>query len=585
MYKRSHTCGQLRKSNVGVTINLNGWVNSVRLHGQVVFVDLRDRYGKTQIVFDADSFSGDFEAVKKLSMEDVLSVQGTVRDRAESAVNPNMNTGEIEVLVSEYVMLNEAAPLPFVLSDRDNAEENLRLKYRYLELRMEELQQNILIRHETYQAVRSYLSELEFVEIETPVLMKSTPEGARDYLVPSRIHQGKFYALPQSPQIYKQILMIANYDRYFQIVKCFRDEDLRADRQPEFTQIDIEMSFIDEEDIFAHMEGLTRHVFKSVRGIDLPDPFQRLTFADAMETYGSDKPDLRYGMQLQDVKDFTDASDFNAFKSVETVKGIIIEGGAKYSRKNIDELTDFVKKYKAKGLAWMKGEKGAFIGGISKFFSENLQKTMFQKLSVNDGDILFMIGDDSSVTLNALGHLRVEIAKREALTNKDDFIPVWVTEFPMFEYDKDADRFIAMHHPFTAPRESDIEMLESDPSNTLSRGYDLTINGYEIAGGSIRIHSPKVQEKVFSLLGLSREEAVEKFGFLVEALTYGAPPHGGIAFGFDRLVMLLAGTENIRDVIAFPKTTSATSLMDESPNNVSTNQLDELGIQIKKSKK
>ncbi len=585
MYKRSHTCGQLRKSNVGVTINLNGWVNSVRLHGQVVFVDLRDRYGKTQIVFDADSFSGDFEAVKKLSMEDVLSVQGTVRDRAESAVNPNMDTGEIEVLVSEYVMLNEAAPLPFVLSDRDNAEENLRLKYRYLELRMEELQKNILIRHETYQAVRSYLSGLEFVEIETPVLMKSTPEGARDYLVPSRIHQGKFYALPQSPQIYKQILMIANYDRYFQIVKCFRDEDLRADRQPEFTQIDIEMSFIDEEDIFSYMEGLTRHVFKSVRGIDLPDPFPRLTYADAMETYGSDKPDLRYGMQLQDVKDFTDASDFNVFKSVEKVKGIIVEGGAKYSRKNIDELTDYVKKYKAKGLAWMKGEKGAFIGGISKFFSENIQKIMFEKLSVKDGDILFIIGDDSSVTLNALGHLRVEIAKREALTNKDDFKPVWVTEFPMFEYDKDADRFIAMHHPFTAPRESDIEMLDSDPSNTLSRGYDLTLNGYEIAGGSIRIHSPKVQEKVFSLLGLSREEAVEKFGFLVEALTYGAPPHGGIAFGFDRLVMLLAGTENIRDVIAFPKTTSATSLMDESPNNVSATQLDELGIQIKKSKK
>ena len=585
MYKRSHTCGQLRKTNVGVTINLNGWVNSVRLHGQVVFVDLRDRYGKTQIVFDADSFSGDFEAVKKLSMEDVLSVQGMVRDRSVSAINPNMETGDIEVAVSEYIMLNEAAPLPFVLSDRDNAEENLRLKYRYLELRMEELQRNILIRHETYQAVRSYLSGLEFVEIETPVLMKSTPEGARDYLVPSRIHQGKFYALPQSPQIYKQILMIANYDRYFQIVKCFRDEDLRADRQPEFTQIDIEMSFIDEEDIFAHMEGLTQHVFKSVCGIDLPDPFPRLTYADAMETYGSDKPDLRYEMQLQDVKDFTDASDFNAFKSAEKVKGIIIEGGAKYSRKNIDELTDFVKKYKAKGLAWMKGEKGAFIGGISKFFSENLQKTMCEKLGVNDGDILFMIGDDSLVTLNALGHLRVEIAKRETLTNKDDFKPVWVTEFPMFEYDKDADRFIAMHHPFTAPRESDIEMLDSDPSNTLSRGYDLTLNGYEIAGGSIRIHSPKVQEKVFSLLGLSREEAIEKFGFLVEALTYGAPPHGGIAFGFDRLVMLLAGTENIRDVIAFPKTTSATSLMDESPNNVSANQLDELGIQIKESKK
>lgn len=585
MFKRTHTNGELRKSHSGKSVNLNGWVNTVRLHGQVVFVDLRDRYGKTQIIFDADSFTGDFEAVKKLSMEDVLSLRGTVRDRTESAINPNMETGEIEVAVTEYIMLNEAAPLPFVLSDRDSAEENLRLKYRYLELRMEELQRNMLIRHDTYQAVRGYLSGQDFVEIETPILMKSTPEGARDYLVPSRIHPGKFYALPQSPQIYKQILMIANYDRYFQIVKCFRDEDLRADRQPEFTQIDIEMSFIDEEDIFAHMEGLTCHVFKSVRGVDLPNPFPRLTYAEAMEIYGSDKPDLRYGMKLQDVKDFTDASDFNAFKSAEKVKGLVVEGGAKYSRKNIDEFTDFVKKYKAKGLAWMKGENGAFTGGISKFFSDDLQKTMCEILGVNDGDILFMIGDNLSVTLNALGQLRVAIAKREALTNKDDFKPVWVTEFPMFEYDEGADRFIAMHHPFTAPREEDVDMLDSDPSNTLSRGYDLTLNGYEIAGGSIRIHSPKVQEKVFSLLGLSREEAIEKFGFLVEALTYGAPPHGGIAFGFDRLVMLLAGTENIRDVIAFPKTTSATSLMDRSPSNVSKEQLDELGIQIKKSKK
>jgi aspartyl-tRNA synthetase len=583
MFKRTHTLGELRKTHLGESVNLNGWVNTVRLHGQVVFVDLRDRYGKTQIVFDAESFSSDFEAVKKLSMEDVLSVQGKVMDRAESAINPNMETGEIEVAVSDYIMLNEAAPLPFILSDRDSAEENLRLKYRYLELRMEELQRNMLIRHDTYQAVRGYLAGQDFVEIETPVLMKSTPEGARDYLVPSRIHQGKFYALPQSPQIYKQILMIANYDRYFQIVKCFRDEDLRADRQPEFTQIDIEMSFIDEEDIFAHMEGLTCSVFKSVRDVELPTSFPRLTWAEAMETYGSDKPDLRYDMQLLDVKEFTDASDFNAFKSAEKVKGIVVEGGAKYSRKNIDELTDFVKKYKAKGLAWMKGENGAFTGGISKFFSDELQKTICEKCNVKDGDIIFMIGDDSAVSLNALGQLRVEIAKREALTDKDDFKPVWITEFPMFDYDKDADRFIAMHHPFTAPREEDITMLETDPSNALSRGYDLTLNGYEIAGGSIRIHSPKIQEKVFSLLGLSREEAMEKFGFLVEALTYGAPPHGGIAFGFDRLVMLLAGTDNIRDVIAFPKTTSATSLMDESPSNVSTDQLDDLGIQIKES--
>jgi aspartyl-tRNA synthetase len=583
MFKRTHTLGELRKTHLGESVNLNGWVNTVRLHGQVVFVDLRDRYGKTQIVFDAESFSSDFEAVKKLSMEDVLSVQGKVMDRAESAINPNMETGEIEVAVSDYIMLNEAAPLPFILSDRDSAEENLRLKYRYLELRMEELQRNMLIRHDTYQAVRGYLAGQDFVEIETPVLMKSTPEGARDYLVPSRIHQGKFYALPQSPQIYKQILMIANYDRYFQIVKCFRDEDLRADRQPEFTQIDIEMSFIDEEDIFAHMEGLTCSVFKSVRDVELPTSFPRLTWAEAMETYGSDKPDLRYDMQLLDVKEFTDASEFNAFKSAEKVKGIVVEGGAKYSRKNIDELTDFVKKYKAKGLAWMKGENGAFTGGISKFFSDELQKTICEKCNVKDGDIIFMIGDDSAVTLNALGQLRVEIAKREALTDKDDFKPVWITEFPMFDYDKDADRFIAMHHPFTAPREEDITMLETDPSNALSRGYDLTLNGYEIAGGSIRIHSPKIQEKVFSLLGLSREEAMEKFGFLVEALTYGAPPHGGIAFGFDRLVMLLAGTDNIRDVIAFPKTTSATSLMDESPSNVSTDQLDDLGIQIKES--
>ena len=578
MYKRTHTCGELRKTQLGETINLNGWVNTVRLHGQVVFVDLRDRYGKTQIVFDADSFSGDFEAVKKLSMEDVLSVKGIVRDRAESAINPNMKTGEIEIAVSDYMMLNEAAPLPFVLSDRGNAEENLRLKYRYLELRMEELQNNMMIRHKTYQAVRGYLSDLDFMEIETPFLMKSTPEGARDYLVPSRIHQGKFYALPQSPQIYKQILMIANYDRYFQIVKCFRDEDLRADRQPEFTQIDIEMSFIDEEDIFEKMEGMTCSVFKSVRNVDLPSTFPRLTWDEAMETYGSDKPDLRYGMELQDVKEFTDVSEFNAFKSAEKVKGIVVNGGAKYSRKNIDGFTDFVKKYKAKGLAWMKGENGALIGGISKFFSEELQQSMCDKLNISDGDILFMIGDESSITLNALGHLRVEIAKREELTDKDIFKPVWITEFPMFEYDKDADRFIAMHHPFTAPREEDLSLIEKDPTNIRSHGYDLVLNGFEIAGGSIRNHNSEIQQRIFKALNIEEKEAKEKFGFLINALKQGAPPHGGIAFGLDRLIAVMAKEDSIRDVIPFPKNKDAKDLMLDSPSEVSEEQLKELKL-------
>ncbi len=581
MFKRSHTCGELRKSNLNQKINLNGWVNTVRLHGQVVFVDLRDRYGITQLVFDSDSFKGNFGLVKKLSMEDVLSVKGVVRYRDSSAINPNILTGEIEILVLDYIMLNESAPLPFVLNNRENAEEDLRLKYRYLELRIEELKDNILTRHKTYQAVRGFLSDNDFLEIETPVLMKSTPEGARDYLVPSRIHQGKFYALPQSPQIYKQILMISGYDRYFQIVKCFRDEDLRADRQPEFTQIDIEMSFVDEEDVFYHIEKLTQFIFKNVKDFDLPDVFPRLTYEKAMELYGSDKPDLRYGLELLDLKEFTDASDFNAFKSVDRVKGLVVNGGAKYSRKLIDELTDFVKKYKAKGLAWMKFEGNEFQGGISKFFPKDLQDKIQNQLKINNEDILFLIGDDSSIVLNALGQLRSKIAEKENLIDKNNFMPVWITDFPMFEHDPVEDRFTAIHHPFTAPRIEDIKLLDTSPSNALSRGYDLTMNGYEIAGGSIRIHSPEIQAKVFSLLGLDHEEAVEKFGFLVEALKYGAPPHGGIAFGLDRLVMLLSGTENIRDVIAFPKTTSATSLMDKSPNFVDKKQLSDLGIEIK----
>ena len=578
MNARTHTCGELTLSNVDESVSLNGWVNAVRFHGQVVFVDLRDRYGKTQIVYNQENFSGDFGTIKKLSMEDVLSINGRVEPREKNAVNPDMETGEIEVFVSDHIILNEAAPLPFVITDRDSAEEDLRLKYRYLELRTEELQKNILIRHNTYQEVRSFLSDNQFVEVETPVLMKSTPEGARDYLVPSRIHKGQFYALPQSPQMYKQILMIAGFDRYFQIVKCFRDEDLRADRQPEFTQIDIEMSFVQENDVLNICEQLTRHVFKQVENIELPDPFPRMTFSDVMSNYGTDCPDLRYNVKLQDMKSFSDKSDFNAFKSADTVAGIVVSNGSKYSRKVIDDLTEFVKRYKAKGLAWMKAEEGKLNGGIAKFFNDDLQQEMQSELAVKDGDIIFIIGDTEKIAQTALGALRCEIARRENLANAGDYQPVWITDFPMFEFDEEDQRYYSLQHPFTQPKIDDLDELKKAPESVPSRQYDLVINGYEIAGGSIRIHDPELQRSVFEILGIDKDEAQERFGFFVDALKYGAPPHGGIAFGFDRLVMLLAGTNNIRDVIAFPKTTSAMSLMDGAPSSVSKDQLEELGI-------
>ena len=575
---RTHTCGELNTSHVGKSVILNGWVNTIRLHGQVVFIDLRDRYGKTQIVFNSENYSGDFEVVKKLSMEDVLSLSGNVQNRDKSSINVEMKTGEIEVVVSEMQILNEADPLPFIITDRNSAEEDLRLKYRYLELRMDELQNNLMVRHQTYQAVREHLANNEFIEVETPVLMKSTPEGARDYLVPSRIHHGRFYALPQSPQIYKQILMISGYDRYFQIVKCFRDEDLRADRQPEFTQIDIEMSFIDEEIIYKEMESLTCHVFKSVKNIDLPDSFPRLTWTEAMHQYGSDKPDTRFEIFLQDIKSITDQSEFNAFKSVESVKAIVVPNGASFSRKMIDEYTEFVKKYNAKGLAWMKAKEGKLDGGISKFLSDKLQKELILSTKINDDDIIFIIGDKESIVLNALGALRVEVAKNMELIDQNKYNPIWITDFPMFEFDEDSKRYLARHHPFTAPAIDNIDDLSVDPATIKSRGYDLTINGYEVAGGSIRNHQPEFQAKIFQILGMDENEITNRFGFLIEALKYGTPPHGGIAFGFDRLVMILAQTNNIRDVIAFPKTTSATSLMDQAPSPVSKDQLDELNI-------
>ena len=504
-----------------------------------------------------------------------------VRKRPDDAINDSLSSGEVEVLAHQIIIHNDTQSLPFNVDEYQPIGEDTRLKYRHIDLRRSEMFNRILLRSKINHILRSYLHQHDFKEIETPILTKSTPEGARDYLVPSRNQKGYFYALPQSPQIYKQILMISGYDRYFQIVKCFRDEDLRADRQPEFTQIDIEMSFVDEREIFEYMEGLTKHIFKEVAQIDLPKSFPKLTYQEAMETYGSDKPDIRYDLKLVNLKEFTDASDFNAFSTVETVKGIIVKEGAKYSRKVIDQFTGLVKKHKAKGLAWMKLQAGGFEGGISKFFSEELQKKIISELQMINSDILFLIGDDLKIVLNALGHLRKSIADKENLIDKTKYAPVWITEFPMFEFDSEQDRFIAMHHPFTAPREEDINLLDTDPSESLSRGYDLTMNGYEIAGGSIRIHNPKVQEKIFSLLGLSQEDAIEKFGFLVEALSYGAPPHGGIAFGFDRLVMLLAGTENIRDVIAFPKTQTASDLLTGAPSAASTAQIKELGIRVR----
>ena len=581
---RTHTCGELNSNDVEKSVVLNGWVNTVRLHGQVVFIDIRDRYGKTQIVFNSEDYSGDFEEVKKISMEDVLSISGNVQNRQKDAINADMKTGEIEVSVKEMVILNAAEPLPFVISDRSSAEEDLRLKYRYLELRTDELQNNLMIRHQAYQSVRNHLANNDFIEVETPVLMKSTPEGARDYLVPSRIHHGKFYALPQSPQIYKQILMISGYDRYFQIVKCFRDEDLRADRQPEFTQIDIEMSFINEDFIYKEAENLTRSVFKSVRNIDLPNPFSKLTWIEAMNKYGSDKPDTRFELFLRDIKSITDQSDFNTFKSVESVNAIIVSNGGSYSRKIIDSYTEFVKKYDAKGLAWMKMVDGKLDGGISKFFSDDLQNELIISENVKDDDIIFIIGDEKNIVLNALGSLRVEIAKNMKLIDESVYHPVWVTDFPMFEFDNNSNRYAARHHPFTAPTISSIDELSSDPLSIKSRGYDLTINGYEVAGGSIRNHDPEIQAKIFELLGMDEDEINNRFGFFIEALKYGTPPHGGIAFGFDRLVMLLAKTNNIRDVIAFPKTTSAASLMDQAPSPVSKDQLEELNINISPKK-
>ena len=587
MIKRTHTCGELQKANVGETISLSGWISKTRDLGGVHFIDLRDRYGTTQIVFNEEINKSIFNRVKKLGIEDVIGITGKVVKRPRVAINKNIITGEIDVEVSNLVIYNESSPPPFDINDRNSASEDHRLKFRYLELRTKELQHNIIIRHKTAIAIRNFMNKEDFIEIETPVLMKSTPEGARDFLVPSRLHKGRFYALPQSPQTYKQLLMVSGFDKYFQIVKCFRDEDFRADRQPEFTQIDIEMSFVDQDDIINLGTDLTRYIWKTILNVDLEEKFTIISYHEAMEKYGSDKPDIRFQMELQEMSTYVNKSDFNAFKTIidngGRVKGLVCKNAINYSRKVIDELTDYLKKYYgAKGLAWMKCIDGKLDGGISKFFPDSIQNDIINNLSIEDNSIIFMVGDNPSVVFASLGALRLELAKRENLIDKSIWAPLWVIDFPLVEWNKDYNRWDALHHPFTSPNLEDLEMLKDNPGNVRSLGYDIVMNGYELGGGSIRIYEKELQSQIFTLLGISDEEADEKFGFLMNAFKYGAPPHGGMAFGFDRIAMLLAGSNQIRDVIAFPKTTSALSLMDNSPSSVSDEQLGELGLEIVK---
>ena len=589
MIKRTHTCGELTKNDVGLSVKINGWISKTRDLGGLIFIDLRDRYGKTQIVFNEEVNKEAFECAKKLGLEDVIGVEGVVINRPDDALNKSMITGYIDVEVKSIIVYNESSPTPFDIGDRNSASEEHRLRYRYLELRTKELQKNIILRSEASLIVRDHLASKNFIEIETPILMKSTPEGARDFLVPSRIHNGKFYALPQSPQTYKQLLMVSGFDRYFQIVKCFRDEDFRADRQPEFTQIDIEMSFVKQQDVIDMGTELTREIWKKALNLELPKQFPVITYHDAMETYGSDKPDLRFDLPLLDFNQFVKESNFDTFKNIldngGKIKAIKIINSPNYSRKVIDDLTKWLKEqYGVKGLAWMKCIDGEYFdGGISKFFDKDLQKNIITSFKIKKDEMLFIVGDRPKVTLNAMGALRLKLAKIENMIDENSWKPLWVVDFPLFEWNEDNNRWDSLHHPFTSPNLEDINLLDSDPGNVRSLGYDIVMNGYELGGGSIRIYDSNLQSKIFELLGIGKEEANEKFGFLLGAFKYGAPPHGGMAFGFDRIIMLLAGSKQIRDVIAFPKTTSAMSLMDNSPSNADSKQLEELGIKIKNS--
>ncbi|RMF42878.1 MAG: aspartate--tRNA ligase [Deltaproteobacteria bacterium] len=583
-WKRTHYCGDLKAGNIGEQVCLMGWVQRRRDHGGLIFIDLRDRTGIVQLALDPDRDPEAHAKADQVRSEWVVAAIGRVSPRPEGMVNPKLKTGEVEIEVSELRILNQAETPPFMLDEYTDVAENLRLKYRYLDLRRPAVQECLIMRHKVTRTVRSYLDENGFLDIETPVLTKSTPEGARDYLVPSRVNQGTFYALPQSPQIFKQLLMVSGFDRYAQIVKCFRDEDLRADRQPEFTQIDCEMSFVDRDDVIAMMEGMIARVFREALGVEVKLPMARMTYAEALDRFGVDNPDLRFGLELVDLTDIVRECDFKVFADVAAggglVKAINVKGGATFSRKDLDDLTGFVGIYGAKGLAWVKINADGWQSPIAKFFKDEELKAIEQALGAETGDLLLFVADKASIANEALGRLRQHLGHKLGMAKKDDYRFVWITDFPLLEWDEEEKRHVAVHHPFTAPMDEDIPLLDSDPGKARAKAYDLVLNGSEIGGGSIRIHDQAIQAKMFELLGIGEEEARAKFGFLLDALKYGAPPHGGIAFGLDRLTMLLAGTDSIRDVIAFPKTQKATCLLSEAPSPVDEKQLRELGIRL-----
>ena len=585
--KRTCTCGTLGINNIGEKVQVTGWVQRRRDLGGLIFVNLRDRSGIVQVVFDKEINEKAFEVASDIRNEYVLSIKGKISPREEGQNNDNIPTGYIEIQAEQLEILNTAQTPPIYIEDEDKLSEDVRLKYRYLDLRKPKMQNILMVRHRVSKIIRDYLDERGFIEIETPILTKPTPEGARDYLVPSRVQKGNFFALPQSPQLFKQILMVAGMDRYFQIVKCFRDEDLRADRQPEFTQIDIEMSFVNEEDIIHINEGLIVEVFKKVIGYDIPVPIQRMTYQEAMDRFGSDKPDIRFGFELKNLTEIVAHSDFkvfsNAIHSGGSVRAINAKGcGEKLSRREIDALGEFVKLYQAKGLAWINVKEDTVRSPISKFLKEDELENIIKVMDAKPGDLILIVADQTKIVYDALGQLRLELSKKLQLANKNEFKFLWITEFPLLEFDNEEKRYTAMHHPFTSPLDDDLNMLESEPENVRAKAYDLVVNGVELGGGSIRIHSSELQEKMFAVLGFTKDQAWEKFGFLLEAFKYGTPPHGGIAFGLDRLIMTLTNTENIKDVIAFPKTQNHSCLMTDAPSIAENERLQELGISLKK---